>query len=130
MPRIPFAALAALSLAAAVAPATLAAGVGPAKYVCNEPYAPIVALPPDATLDQLRELKLDVVAFLATSDMYQDCLYRNLEADKEADERQRRLVFEEIESNQREKERVGKQFNAIADRMTGNTTAPAPATTP
>ncbi len=128
MPRIPFAALAALSLAATVASGAIAAAVGPAKYVCNEPYAPIVALPPDATVDQLRELKLDVVAFLAASDLYQDCLFRSLEADKKADDRQRRLVFEAIESNQREKERVGKQYNALADRFTGSTATPA--TTP
>jgi len=70
---------------------------------CDQPYAPDVRLAPNATKEQIATLRDDVQTFIAASDIYQACLQKTASAGAPA------LVA----ANQKEKERIGKLFNAL-----------------
>lgn len=89
-----------------------------AELRCVEPYAPIVGDGATATKDEIQALKLDVIAFIAASDLYQDCLLRSLkDPELKADKREKlaQEVTQKINSNQTEKERVGADYNKAAE---------------
>jgi hypothetical protein len=69
---------------------------GPAAARCNEPYAPVVKINANATKQDVAALMNDVKAFIAASDVYQACLAGG---------------GPRLEANQKEKERVGREFN-------------------
>lgn len=98
-------------------------------YRCNEPYAPMMIDPNAATREQIDNLQLDVIAFLATSDMYQECLLYTLrEGDAPPSEKLQKEILDKIDSNQREKERLGTEYNALVDAF--NARNRAASTTP
>jgi len=70
---------------------------------CDQPYAPEVRLAPNATKEQIATLRDDVQTFIAASDVYQTCLQKTVVAGAPA----------LIAANQKEKERIGKLFNAL-----------------
>jgi hypothetical protein len=70
---------------------------------CDQPYAPEVRLVPNATKEQIATLRDDVQTFIAASDVYQACLQKTVLAGAPA----------LIAANQKEKERIGKLFNAL-----------------
>src|SRR6266852_1311499 len=70
---------------------------------CDQPYAPDVHLAANATKEQISTLRDDVQTFIAASDVYQACLKKTVVAGVET----------LINANQKEKERIGKLFNAL-----------------
>lgn len=68
---------------------------------CNAPYAPILKTGSPTTYDQLAAIRSDVAAFLAASDIYQQCLIETKDTSGK------------LASNQMVKERVGREFNAL-----------------
>jgi hypothetical protein len=70
---------------------------------CDQPYAPDIHLAPNATKEQIATLRDDVQTFIAASDVYQACLQKTVIAGAPA----------LIAANQKEKERIGKLFNAL-----------------
>lgn len=83
-----------------------------------------------ATKKQMDEANLQVVAFLAASDMYQDCLARTALAKKDklkpADKQK---ILNMIDASQREKEEVGAAYNVSVDAFNAaNPVKPAPKT--
>lgn len=69
-----------------------------------------------ATKKQLRSVERDVVAFMAASDFYQNCVLRyskQYEANLSDDDKQRLLAL--VEESQKEKEAVGNGYNAAVD---------------
>ncbi len=79
-----------------------------AESRCSQPYAPEIRDGATATKQQILDMRGDVEAFIAASDIYQDCLHkkaaRNLTLIGEADRK--------VDDNQKEKMRVGKSYNA------------------
>jgi septal ring factor EnvC (AmiA/AmiB activator) len=88
-----------LSLLAAAGVMVLA---GPAQAGrCIQPYAPVIKASAAATPQDMKTLRADVASFIAASDLYQTCLVaQNSEQAK-------------LDANQAEKERIGRQFNAL-----------------
>ena len=70
---------------------------------CDQPYAPEVHLAANPTKEQISTLRDDVRTFIAASDLYQACLQKTMAGGGAA----------LIAANQKEKERVGKLFNAL-----------------
>jgi hypothetical protein len=70
---------------------------------CDQPYAPEIRLAPNASKEQIATLRDDVQTFIAASDVYQACLQKTVLAGAPA----------LIAANQKEKERIGKLFNAL-----------------
>src|SRR5258708_7888211 len=70
---------------------------------CDQPYAPEVHIAANATKEQIATLRDDVQTFIAASDVYQACLQKTVIAGAPA----------LIAANQKEKERIGKVFNAL-----------------
>ncbi len=98
---------------------------------CVEPYAPYVIDGATATEDQVRENRLDVIAFLGLSDMYQECLVRLLAMEEiTSNPSVVRVIEERIERNQFEKERVGAEFNAAIAAYRAQHPEPEPAPAP
>jgi len=81
--------------------AALLAFAGPASARCNQPYAPAVKVATSATLQDIATLKDDVTSFIKASDIYQSCLMVQ------------KAPSVLIEANQHQKERVGREFNAV-----------------
>jgi hypothetical protein len=71
---------------------------------CDQPYAPEIRLAPNASKEQIATLRDDVQTFIAASDVYQACLQKSATGGAAAGL---------IAANQKEKERIGKLFNAL-----------------
>src|SRR5256885_2335666 len=71
---------------------------------CDQPYAPEVHAAANATKEQIATLRDDVQTFIAASDVYQACLQKSATGSAAATL---------IAANQKEKERIGKLFNAL-----------------
>lgn len=83
---------------------------------CDQPYAPEVHLAANATKEQIATLRDDVQTFIAASDVYQACLQKSVAGGAAAGL---------IAANQKEKERIGKLFNALVGSLK-QATAQAP----
>lgn len=70
---------------------------------CDQPYAPEIRFAPNASKEQIATLRDDVQTFIAASDVYQACLTKTVITGAAA----------LIAANQKEKERIGKLFNAL-----------------
>src|SRR5258708_37124273 len=70
---------------------------------CDQPYATDIHLAPNATKEQITTLRDDVQTFIAASDVYQACLSKTPTPTGPG----------MITANQKEKERIGKLFNAL-----------------
>jgi hypothetical protein len=77
---------------------------------CDQPYAPEVRATASATKEQIATLRDDVQTFIAASDLYQACLTKAVSSGSAS----LRDTTNLIGANQKEKERVGKLFNALA----------------
>lgn len=98
---------------------------------CVEPYAPYVIDGATATEDQVRENRLDVIAFLALSDMYQECLVRLMAMEEiKSNPSVVRVIEQRIERNQLDKERIGAEFNAAIAAYRAQHPEPEPAPAP
>jgi hypothetical protein len=86
---------------------------------CDQPYAPEIHLAANATKEQIATLRDDVQTFIAASDLYQACLQKTATGGAAASL---------IAANQKEKERIGKLFNAlIGSYKQANVQAPSSA---
>jgi len=89
---------------------------------CMGPIAPVVPNGRTADVTALNQAAKDVVAFIKDSDNYQSCLLTEIEAyEKEAkDSKQpvdgnvRKTLMAKGDANQKEKEKVGKEYNTAA----------------
>jgi hypothetical protein len=88
---------------------------------CSEPYPPAAIDGSTATENQMKAAHNDVVNFIKSSDDYQSCLNADYvaqaqEAAKSKDKKPldpsiQAAVNAKIEANQKEKEKVGAEFN-------------------
>ncbi len=88
---------------------------------CSEPYPPTAIDGSTATADQMKAAHNDVVNFIKSSDDYQSCLNADYAAQAQAAARSKDKkpldpsikadVDAKLEANQREKEKVGAEFN-------------------
>ena len=87
------------------------------KKVCGAaPQGSISLNGKKATKAQMDNVKQDVIAFMAVSDIYQDCINKYLahfQAQLSPDEVKRVLALKQ--ENQKEKEDVGNGYNAAVD---------------
>ena len=74
---------------------------------CNQPYAPVVKVSTSTDKQALASLRGDVAAFISASDVYQKCLVSQGGSESM------------IDANQTEKERVGREFNALLRNFKG-----------
>lgn len=74
-----------------------------AQSRCNRPYAPTVNITSETTAAELARIAVDIRAFIAASDIYQECLASRPLASETS-----RL----ISANQADKQRVGNAYNA------------------
>jgi hypothetical protein len=89
---------------------------------CIEPYAPVIPAAETVSEPQILSVQTQVQGFLADSDSYQRCLEVYIRQMREEAEREREpadtttitRIIRMIESNQREKVRVGEEYNAVA----------------
>jgi hypothetical protein len=106
-------ALSAVALALLTAPAS-------AQNSCVQPYAPRIPNGTAATKDQMLTAQNEVKTFIRDSDAYQECILRDVRGQREAARRDQKTLDPSIEeaamrrinTNQREKERVGAEYNA------------------
>ena len=88
---------------------------------CSEPYPPTAIDGNTATTDQMKAAHNDVVNFIKSSDDYQLCLNADYQAQSQAaakskdkkplDPSIKADVEARLEANQKEKEKVGAEFN-------------------
>ena len=88
---------------------------------CSEPYPPTAIDGNTATADQMKAAHNDVVNFIKSSDDYQSCLNADYTAQAQAaakskdkkplDPSIKADVEAKLEANQKEKEKVGAEFN-------------------
>ena len=89
---------------------------------CSAPIAPVVPNGKTASVGELVQANKDVVAFIKASDEYQNCLLADLQAKtdqaksdkKELDPGVKKAIEAKGDANQKEKERVGKEYNTAA----------------
>ena len=81
---------------------------GPAAARCIQPYAPTVKISTSATKSDIAMLRDDVTSFIKASDIYQSCLV------------ERRAPAELISASQAQKERVGREYNALVRSFSSN----------
>ena len=89
---------------------------------CVVPYAPSVPDGGIATKPQMNSAHTAVVGFIKQSDQYQDCLLLELKMEKQTAAHKQKTFDTQIETdikkmiaaNQREKERVGAEYNGAA----------------
>lgn len=89
---------------------------------CSAPISPIVPDGKTATVAQLSQAAKEVVAFIKASDDYQACLLADITAqDKEAKDNKktldpvvRKALEDKGDANQKDKERVGGEYNRAA----------------
>jgi hypothetical protein len=109
-------ALASVALALLAAPAA-------AQNTCVQPYAPAIANGASATKEQMLTMGNEVREFIKASDTYQECIILDIQSQRaEAAPRQKQLDQSVVDSanariatNQREKERVGREYNAAVE---------------
>jgi hypothetical protein len=93
-----------------------------AQGQCSAPIAPIIPDGKTATAPQLSQAAKNAVAFIRTSDTYQVCILTDIAAqDQQAKDNKKTLdpairksLEDKGEANQKEKERIGKQYNMAA----------------
>lgn len=93
-----------------------------AQDKCQSPVAPKVPDGKTANVAELVQTNKDVVGFIKASDDYQNCLLTEVAAlEKEAKENKksvdssvRKALEAKGDANQKEKERVGKEYNTAA----------------
>lgn len=90
-----------------------ALGAASATPRCSEPYAPQIPNGRTATTDDMASARRDARAFIAASDVYQQCLLEG-----PATARREALLV----ANQSEKERVGSAFNTAVSAFNANHT--------
>ena len=86
---------------------------------CVEPYAPAIPNGTTATKDQMLNTQDEVKAFIKASDNYQECILLDIQTQKAALARDQKTIDQgvvdrataSIDRNQREKERVGAEYN-------------------
>jgi hypothetical protein len=88
---------------------------------CSEPYPPTAIDGNTASADQMKAAHNDVVNFIKSSDDYQSCLNADYQAQAQAAARSKDKkpldpsikadVETKLEANQKEKEKVGAEFN-------------------
>lgn len=77
---------------------------------CNKPYAPVITPGAAVTKADLVRMREDVQAFVQASDVYQQCLFRSGTGV---------TTTNLVTSNQAEKERVARSFNALLKSSKG-----------
>ena len=120
-------------LAFAAAALCLSAAPALADNTCVEPFAPTVPHGSSATKEQLLTARNEVTAFIKASDEYQQCILLDVQQQRDAARHDQKTLPQEVEdraksridANQREKERVGKEFNEAVQGY--NAAHPAPA---
>jgi hypothetical protein len=104
-----------------------------AQGTCVQPYAPSVANGATATKDQMLSTQTEVKTFIRDSDAYQDCVLRDIRGQEEAARRDQKTLdpsikeaaLRRINANQREKERVGAEYNAAVQAYAAAHPTPA-----
>jgi hypothetical protein len=89
---------------------------------CSAPLAPVVPDGKTATVAQLSQAAKEVVAFIKASDDYQSCLLADIAAQDKAakddkktlDPAVRKALEDKGDANQKDKERVGGEYNRAA----------------
>jgi hypothetical protein len=89
---------------------------------CSAPIAPVVPNGKTAAAAELVQAQKDVVAFIKQSDDYQSCLLAEIAAEekeakdnkKDPDPAVRKALEAKGDANQKEKVRVGTEYNAAA----------------
>jgi hypothetical protein len=113
-----------------MAAAFLAASLTPAlaqSASCTRPVAPAALDGANANKDQMTQQRDDVVNFIKSSDDYQSCLLADLNAQKIKAQKDKKdipagledAVNAKVQVNQREKEKVGGEFNAAVQAYKG-----------
>ena len=84
-------------------------------YNCVVPFEPVIPNASNASQPEMDEARLDVIAFLAASDMYQDCLMRTIKSIPDATLREVQIKNVEplIAENHNDKCRVGSDWNNV-----------------
>jgi hypothetical protein len=95
-----------------------------AQDKCSAPIAPVVPNGKTAAAAELIQAQKDVVAFIKSSDDYQNCLLADLQSQIDAakdnkdkkglDPAIKKAIEAKGDANQKLKETVGKQYNAAA----------------
>ena len=93
-----------------------------AQAKCSTPIAPVMLDGKTATLPQLNQAAKNAVAFIKASDNYQVCILDEIAAqDQQAKKNKktldltiRKALEDKGDANQKEKERVGKEYNVAA----------------
>jgi hypothetical protein len=93
-----------------------------AKGQCSAPIAPVMLDGKTATLPQLNQAAKNAVAFIKASDNYQVCILDEIAAqDQQAKNNNkalgpaiRKALEDKGDANQKEKERIGKEYNVAA----------------
>jgi hypothetical protein len=106
-----------------------------AQNSCVQPYAPTVPNGTAANKDQMLAAQNEVKTFIRDSDAYQECILRDVRGQREAARRDQKTLDPAIEeaalrrinANQREKERVGAEYNAAVRAHAAAQPASAPA---
>jgi len=83
---------------------------------CQEPFGPLAPDPSVATAADMAQAKKEVEAFIRDSDAYQECLLfamddRKAKKEDKLSPGQKAQMQRMIESNQREKEMIGNEYN-------------------
>ncbi|HVZ69748.1 MAG TPA: hypothetical protein VG891_09815 [Rhizomicrobium sp.] len=101
----------------------VAAGAVPALAdPCSEPIPPAPVDGATATKEQINQAREDTVNFIKASDDYQSCLFADLKAQKLQAAKDKKpfppsiedAVNQKVQDNQKEKEKVGGEYNAAA----------------
>jgi len=110
------------------------AGPALAGNTCVQPYAPTVPNGASASKEEMLSAHDEVMAFIRASDNFQDCVILDIQTQRAARERDQKTLdpaiadeaTARISANQREKERVGAEFNtAVQAYKAAHPTAPA-----
>jgi hypothetical protein len=106
-------------IAVATAAVCLLAAPALADNTCVEPFAPTVPHGGNATKEQMLTARKEVTDFIKLSDQYQQCIILDVQQQRTAAQHDGKTVPQDVEDrakariddNQRDKERVGKEFN-------------------
>lgn len=81
---------------------------------CQEPFGPVLPKAASVTADQLADAKAEVLQFIKDSDAYQACLLASMhDPEAKLTDGQKATLNRRIESNQREKEAIGDEYNGL-----------------
>jgi hypothetical protein len=89
---------------------------------CSEPIPPAAVNGATATKEQMTQAREDTVNYIKASDDYQSCLFADLKAQKLQAVKDKKAfpssiedaVNQKVQDNQKEKEKVGGEYNAAA----------------